>query len=445
MTTKPIPTTAPYTWFVLASAAAALVAGCVTRQPTHPALAGFAGTCDATAAPQPYTMDLHGPERGSLVAAMNRGSVVMAYACGSAADGTAGASMRVLDGCHAGAGEAGYYQFAPYPLDTERPFFRSADELRVNLPVHGVELGAYVGEQRAIGVTYSVVGQYSLARTSATSAELWADIPGACVGATHVVRRIHVGAFDLQAVTTTGAGATAAVPGAGASLGAGTVVGEVNAAGELAACISTPDAPPPTCSSPVKLELLPINGPEIPDSIDVPSCPPTQVYAQGACRQQVAGEPFACRFGRYAECRAQCDAGNPASCNTLGHMLEHGVGAAKNPTDALQVYDRACRGRDKKGCANYALLLRATDKQVAVAFVNALLEDACSFNVGYACGLADGIPGVQVAILEPYVHSLVAPLGIKPPPIGNVALLQRGCRAGDPGSCQKLRAMGVPR
>ena len=431
--------------FALGAVALITLAGCGARQPTHPALAGFAGSCDATAAPQPYTMDLRGPERGSLVAAMRRGSVVVGYSCGSGSDGTADASMKVLDGCHAGGDDNGRYGFTEYPLDTESPYFRSVDELRVNLPVHGAELGAFVGAQRAIAVTYSVVGQYALARTGATSSELWEEMPGACTGATHVVRKVHVGAFTLNAVTSGGAGVQGVIPGAGASVATGTTAGELNSAGALATCVSTPGAPPLTCSSPVKLELLPINGPSIPDAIDVPSCPPTQISAGGLCRQPIPGVAFACRFGRYTECRTQCDAGNAPSCNTLGYMQEHGAGAVQNVAAARDAYEQACRGHDKKGCANLGLLLRTTAKDSALAWANALLADACSFGIGYACGQADSNVTQQIAVLEPVMRSLAAPFGVKPPPVANVPMLQRGCRAGDPASCQKLRALGVPR
>ncbi len=47
-----------------------------------------------------------------------------------------------------------------------------------------------------------------------------------------------------------------------------------------------------------------------------------------------------------------CDDGHGWSCNRLGEMARDGEGVPKDPKRALALFEKACQGKDEKGCAN---------------------------------------------------------------------------------------------
>jgi TPR repeat protein len=46
-----------------------------------------------------------------------------------------------------------------------------------------------------------------------------------------------------------------------------------------------------------------------------------------------------------------CDQGSAVSCRRLGTLYQRGRGVAANRARAFELYDRACRAGDARGCA----------------------------------------------------------------------------------------------
>jgi TPR repeat protein len=57
-------------------------------------------------------------------------------------------------------------------------------------------------------------------------------------------------------------------------------------------------------------------------------------------------------MGDEPDCKAQCDAKNGPSCNTLGLMYQKGQGTAVDPMKAASLFDLACNYGSGAGCTN---------------------------------------------------------------------------------------------
>jgi uncharacterized protein len=54
--------------------------------------------------------------------------------------------------------------------------------------------------------------------------------------------------------------------------------------------------------------------------------------------------------------RRGCDGGNPAGCNHLGLLYEHGRGVAQDSGRAIDLFQKACDAGSELGCGNLARL-----------------------------------------------------------------------------------------
>lgn len=60
--------------------------------------------------------------------------------------------------------------------------------------------------------------------------------------------------------------------------------------------------------------------------------------------------------GTFEGCVQQCEAGNPDSCEWVGHMHETGDGAPQDYALAAKYYDQACSAGKDDACAHLAMM-----------------------------------------------------------------------------------------
>lgn len=100
-----------------------------------------------------------------------------------------GCRLRVLERCSA----PGRYRYSGLSLKQDRLEVRSQDELQAKLPLGAVKLGAALKQSGALTLDMHTIGRLASTRARVARDEL----DGECEGATHVVARLHVGAFEL--------------------------------------------------------------------------------------------------------------------------------------------------------------------------------------------------------------------------------------------------------
>jgi TPR repeat protein len=169
---------------------------------------------------------------------------------------------------------------------------------------------------------------------------------------------------------------------------------------------------------------------------------------------------YECRPADTADCKAQCDKGNAASCGwlglserssdpagaaqklekacdagmavacvALGELVEQGADRGKDPILAGKLYEKGCKGGEASGCERLGRVrLAARDSAGAAKF----FEQACDGGSARACA--------EVARLLPDGQLAQA-----------VTFYRRACEGGDVYSCTTLGALyeagapGVPR
>ena len=198
-------------------------------------------------ADRPLVVEWPASDRGQLEALAKRGVVLVRY------DGRA---MELLDECVGSE----HYEYVGL---TPKQFVESVsneDELKAKLPIGAVQLGAELRRSGKLNVRMTIVGRYEAPGAGASAAR--------CAKATHAVRAITVGAFELFA------GASAAVEGGASARGLGAAVGgaargqhqTLSADGTEAACASSrSDAHPPQgCAAMIRVELAALGEPPKP-------------------------------------------------------------------------------------------------------------------------------------------------------------------------------------
>lgn len=191
---------------------------------------------------RPLLVEWPAVEKATLQAAASRGVVVVRY------DGSA---LRVLDSCDVG----GAYGFTETTRALDGFIVRNKTELYARLPLGAVKLEAEISDSDGLSLSYVAVGTRN-STVDSVSPDLTAQ---ACAEATHFVRRMVVGAYELNVVAILGVGAGVDVGPAGIG---GRHVGESRALrsnGDLQACLddSTP-AEDNRCQAIVQLVLEPI-------------------------------------------------------------------------------------------------------------------------------------------------------------------------------------------
>ena len=152
-------------------------ASAVTRTPT---LGGSEACRAGRINLNPLVVEWSTAERSQFEALAKDGPVVVRYT---------GCTFDVLTQCRAPGG----YHFVPLTPKNDAQQIESADELHVKLPLGSVNLQAELTQTGRISVETTVVGRYAVDQADIREQAL----VGRCLGATHVVSGLTVGAFEL--------------------------------------------------------------------------------------------------------------------------------------------------------------------------------------------------------------------------------------------------------
>jgi len=357
-----------------------------TVRPADPTAAGALkeGTChDVSGGGEPLVVDWKPEQRGDLEIAMREGIAVVSYSC---------EGINLLKDCRID----GNYGYLGMTRKEQVVRLADSDEVRANLPLSGAKLGAEMKRGASLDVAMVMVGKQKTTWQTPSRE----DLKGSCDGATHFVRGATVGAFVLETSTSGEAKAAAAFFGA-ETAGASSSKRQVqNKDGDLGACKSaSPKSPgaPDQCGAPIRLLLSPIAKSAEPPAEGKPSelarvestCPTGLVMAEGKCTKADSAPAYLCSGKDQAECSAQCDKGNAASCGVLGLLLAPARGgSSEDLSKAVGLFDKGCKGGDVSSCVNFAKHLMdgagvAKDESAAAK----LLEQACTDGNAVGCGL----------------------------------------------------------
>ena len=225
------------------------VAGCASMpsgsaEPPRYAPADQTSAQAAKSSARPLVLEWPAADRAALEAQRAKGVVVVRYAQHE---------MEVLRGCRADA----VYRYASITPKEEGLVFHTADELDAAMPIHAVRLEAKLRERKSLNVGMTIVGMYE----SDTRAWKGADLQGDCAGATHVVRALAVGAFEISASAALRAGVAATAPIGGVEASHDESREVLHRDGTKSACAkaSPRDAGPPwDCGAPLRVEVAAI-------------------------------------------------------------------------------------------------------------------------------------------------------------------------------------------
>lgn len=387
---------------------------------------------------KPLVIDLKGEERGDFEVAMKEGIAVVTYDCNT---------LRLVDGCNV----RGTYGFVGLSPKEELVRLENSDELKANLPISAGAFGAKIGAEMQRGMTLDIammmVGKRRTTLRSTTRGDLLEDRGGACKRATHFVRGATIGAFAMETGSKAKARTAAellGIPMTGSvGVGAGSSASRNTSSrdGSVEECKqASPDAPnaPPRCGALLRLELTAIDPEGVAgksegsgghgharapgDDEDAPACPTGYVLTAGKCAARGTAASHRCASNDPADCEAQCEKGDAASCSTFGALV--GIGRAGKPDSvrAASFFKKACDSGWEPGCGSLGALQMVGDgvpKDVERGL--AAVQKACFGGSMPMCELG----GVQLAIgrTVPKDRVRAAPL------------LKRACEGGLATSC----------
>lgn len=343
---------------------------------------------------EPWVVDLPADRRVEIEAAMQKGITFVSYDCHE---------LKLLRGCDV----AGAYDYTGTTTIEDKLALEDADAVALNLSggaALAAKVRADIDRGMKIHIGYVLVGQRSTNLAWISRSEL----PGRCQGATHFIGRASIGAYAIASSSSAQMGSVAEIFERGASAQSTSSALRTTTVGEPRACnAATVDdtGPPPQCAAPVKLLLVGI-------------APGTEPPPDAPRRED---EPLALAAKMF---RDACDRGNARACSDVGHQarLDHreaeavkwferacklGYGRAcfhagsllvksgKEDADkrALEDHERACLGRDHRGCLAMAAMLfsgvgalpdPAKANQVQSRALNALMK-ACEAKDSEAC------------------------------------------------------------
>lgn len=187
-----------------------------------PATAADPAACPVGPA-SPLMLQRDVQQSSTLASAMARDVAVVAFDC---------KDLVVLDSCNL----AGHYEFVARPRTEIDRRFSSRKDVEAARPLWGTSTPALEIESgETLALKLITIGQ----RRANLSRVARKDLDGDCARATHFVRAVHVGAYELTGTR-------------------GTQKRE-QSAGDLQACTATASQPPsPQCIAPLQLELSPI-------------------------------------------------------------------------------------------------------------------------------------------------------------------------------------------
>jgi TPR repeat protein len=402
---------------VLLVVAAGAVASCgpVAREarPDDPTAAAALGErCTKGGDPQPLVVDLRADERADLEVAMRQGVAVVSYDC---------ERLRIVPDCTL----EGRYDFIGVTPKVQELELSDEGEIKANLPA-GVIAASVSGEVRrgaSLHVKLAIVGK----KMSSVSAATRERLRGRCGEATHFVRAVTTGAFQLETATRATAQGQAAAMGASTQSKGASERKAHQADGDRAACATATvnaTAPPSMCATPLRLDLVALGAaPAAAATSAAGGCPGGLVWSGGACRTPGATAAHRCTTSNMEECRRQCELGDASSCTEIG--FEHLTGrlVQLDRRQASGYFRRACDGGDPWGCNSLGALLVSTRDPASEREGVALFERACSDEPRVCSNLAvahrDGIAMPANAARASEIFS-------------------RGCLGGDGASCHDL-------
>jgi hypothetical protein len=205
-------------------------------------------------------------DRAALESRLREGVVPVRYE---------GCEMEVLPRCTTDVD----YDYHGVTRETERVAIDNADALYANLPFGAAGLEGKLERSGRLDVTMTIAGRYEAEQTTIERD----DLEGAeCAAATHAVIAINVGAYELTAGGSTGAGIGAEVGDNDAGVRSHSRREELKRGGDMSSCDAASrgdDEPPEGCGALLRLELVPIG--EIRQA--EPECPAGSRWTGSQC------------------------------------------------------------------------------------------------------------------------------------------------------------------
>jgi hypothetical protein len=194
-----------------------------------------------------------------------QGAIAVAYS---------GCELRIVDECRV----AGSYEWKRTTLSKDTTDIHDDDDLYAKLPLGAASLEGDLKRSGSLEVVTTVSGELDL--VGAAPEEVLAS--PACSAATHIVRAISVGAFELKAQGSAGVKASLGIGSAGAGGAKNGSTSTLREAGDPAKCTdATHEGPSPACRSPIQIFLDPVRRPappaaihEVPVASDAEAPPP---------------------------------------------------------------------------------------------------------------------------------------------------------------------------
>lgn len=438
--------------------------------PSAAAALGVQEACPTQAVAQyarPLVVDMPATDRGDLELAMRDGLVLVRYDC---------TSLRVVPDCSVPS----FYAFAPLNLKEEVVRLANADEIKANLPFSGWGISAGLGGELSRGssldIALMMVGKQRTTRAVVNRGDLIEARPGACAEATHFVRGASLGAFALSKGSEGKVGGSVELKGVphlsdigaqAASSSSQSVLGRDGSVEACRAASSQDVVPPRDCSALLRLELTvvdPSGAPKLSTPRDderaADLCAPGLVFVQGKCAHPTSGVAHLCAPGDVADCRAQCDLGDPGSCSRVGYFHQNGLyGVPRDPARAAALYRKACDGGWAVGCGSLGALHVLGEGVPRDANLGVkLVEQACDMGMSEMCSFlsaafytgnmvpkdgaraasfarrgCDGGAGSGCFILGEVTRTGLG--GVRADPVAARQLYIRGCDGGDPMGC----------
>jgi hypothetical protein len=184
-------------------------------------------TCKAAKDPlRPLVVEWPGTAKADLEAASLADVVVVSYG---------GCTLKVLTNCAAGVGEQAY-QLRNLTPTKERLEIDSEEKLAAELPLGFASLRGELQQGQSLSLSYLVVGQR---QAVGEPTRLYGD----CRGATHYVRTLTVGAYELLASAGQRAKGRAQAFGADATGSSKGRIRQLRGVGDMEECAGEPGAP----------------------------------------------------------------------------------------------------------------------------------------------------------------------------------------------------------
>ncbi len=235
------------------------LAGSVTKSPT---LDGSALCKAGRMNPSPLVVEWSGSARAQFEALAKNGLIVARYT---------GCELQVLTQCRGPGG----YRYTGITPKNELEQITGEDELHAKIPLGAAQLKADLKQSGQLTVDSTVVGRFAAESLDVRESAL----VGRCLGATHVVSGLTVGAFELSSGSSGAVSADGSVLQFGGGGGSKHERKVLSHDGDARACIAprpaapAPAPPPPPAPAPAP-DPASTDGTEAPAPAPPPPAPP---------------------------------------------------------------------------------------------------------------------------------------------------------------------------